>query len=315
MTTPSEHDGALHGVLVVDKARGPTSHDVVNVARRALSTRAIGHTGTLDPMATGVLVLVVGEATKLVNSLGAQQKRYEATVRLGASTISLDAESAVDQTASVPSFSRADAERAAHSFLGEIEQRAPNVSAIKVDGKSLYKRVRSGELVEAPLRRVRLDAVELHALREAELDVALSTGPGFYVRSFARDLAHELGTLGHLTALRRTQNGAYDLAQAVTFEQLKAARDDQAVRAEVRAKVLPLASVCRSLPFVVLAAEGVEHARCGRAIPLSLVQTTSDAAADAAHGSWVAFDEAGLPIALVERLPDQLRVLRGFRVP
>lgn len=325
MSTPSEDGGALHGVLVVDKSRGPTSHDVVNVARRALSTRAVGHTGTLDPMATGVLVLVVGEATKLVNSLGALQKRYEATVRLGASTISLDAESAVDATADVPRFSRADAERAAASFLGEIEQRAPNVSAIKVDGKSLYKRVRSGEVVEAPMRRVRLDAVELRDVREGELDVALATGPGFYVRSFARDLAEKLGTLGHLTALRRTQNGAYDLTRAVTFEQLKAARDDLAVRSEVHAHVLPLATVCRSLAHLTLSDEGVVHARCGRAIPLKHIVSPNvvDAApgeagaarAPSAEPSWVAFDAAGLPVALVERLPDQLRVLRGFRAP
>ncbi|MEY4513967.1 MAG: hypothetical protein RLZZ450_6089 [Pseudomonadota bacterium] len=326
MSTPSEEGSALHGVLVVDKSRGPTSHDVVNVARRALSTRAVGHTGTLDPMATGVLVLVVGEATKLVNSLGALQKRYETTVRLGASTISLDADSAVDATASIPPFSREDAEIAAASFLGEIDQRAPNVSAIKVDGKSLYKRVRGGEVVEAPMRRVRLDAVALGELREGELDVALTTGPGFYVRSFARDLAQKLGTLGHLTALRRTQNGAYDLTHAVTFEQLKAARDDPSVRSEVHARVLPLADVCRSLPHLTLTDEGVVHARCGRAIPLAHVVSSSDvdSAVEAeaspvrepsAEPSWVAFDTAGLPIALVERLPDQLRVLRGFRAP
>jgi tRNA pseudouridine55 synthase len=316
MTTPSEGDGAPHGVLVVDKSRGPTSHDVVNVARRALSTRAVGHTGTLDPMATGVLVLVIGEATKLVNSLGALQKRYEATVRLGASTISLDAESAIDESADIPPFCRADVERAAERFLGDIDQRAPNVSAIKVDGKSLYKRVRSGEIVEAPVRRVRLDAIEVGALRDAELDVALTTGPGFYVRSFARDLALALGTLGHLTALRRTQNGAYDLAEAVTFEQLKAARDDQGVRAAVRARVLPLAAVCRSLPHLTLDAAGVVHARCGRAIPLSHVLSSSDAPQIEVVGSTVvAFDEGGAPLALVERLPEQLRVMRGFRTP
>jgi len=314
MTTRSEGEGALHGVLVVDKSRGPTSHDVVNVARRALSTRAVGHTGTLDPMATGVLVLVIGEATKLVTSLGALQKRYEATVRLGASTISLDAESAIDETRDIPPLSGADVERAAQSFLGEIDQRAPNVSAIKVDGKSLYKRVRSGEVVEAPTRRVRLDAVVVRARREGEIDVALSTGPGFYVRSFARDFALALGTLGHLTALRRTQNGAYDLAQSVTFEQLKAARDDAAVRAEVHARVLPLAAVCRSLPHLTLDAEGAVHARCGRAIPLPHVLSCSDAERAKDDGSTlVAFDEGGVPLALVERLPDQLRVVRGFR--
>lgn len=320
MTASSEAIGALHGVLVVDKSRGPTSHDVVNVARRALSTRAIGHTGTLDPMATGVLVLVVGEATKLVNSLGALIKRYEATIKLGASTVSLDAESAVDETAAVPALTRAEVEQAAAGFLGEIEQRAPNVSAIKVDGKSLYKRVRSGESVEAPTRRVRLDAIEVRDVRDGELDVALTTGPGFYVRSLARDLAKQLGTLGHLTALRRTQNGAYGVAQAVTFEDLKAARDDAQLRALVHARLIPLAEVCRSLPHVVLDAEGVVHARCGRAVPLSHVLSTAQSSAQSREDpaprsdvSRVAFDEAGAPIALVERQEDALRILRGFR--
>jgi tRNA pseudouridine55 synthase len=310
MTTPT--DAALSGVLVVDKSRGPTSHDVVSVARRALSTRAIGHTGTLDPMATGVLVLVVGEATKLVNSLGALQKTYETTVRLGSSTISLDAESAVDQTAEVPPFSRADVDAAAARFLGEIDQRAPNVSAIKVGGKSLYKRVRSGELVEAPVRRVRVDALEVRAVRPDEIDLTLTTGPGFYVRSLGRDLAEALGTLGHLTSLRRTANGAYDLAQAVTFDQLKQARDDTVVRAELHAKLLPLRAVCRSLPHLTLDAAGVEHARCGRAIAPTHVGARS-ATSESGVGSWVAFDEEGTPIALVEQAGDGLRVLRGFR--
>ncbi|MDB4990296.1 MAG: tRNA pseudouridine synthase [Myxococcaceae bacterium] len=306
MTTPSE----VHGLLIVDKAQGPTSHDVVNVARRALGTRAIGHTGTLDPMATGVLVLVVGEATKLVNSLSALTKRYEATVRLGATTVTLDAEGEVDETASIPAFGRADVEAAAARFLGEIEQRAPNVSAIKVDGKSLYKRVRSGQIVEAPVRRVRLDALEVRDLRSDEIDLALTCGSGFYVRSLARDLAQSLGTLGHLSALRRTHNGRFEIAQAVSFEALRAARDSDVLRAELRARVLPLAEICRSLPHLALDEEGVRHARCGRAVPLAhVVGPQAEPCA-----SLVAFDQAGTPVALVELVDgEHLRVLRGFR--
>ena len=309
MTTPSE----VHGVLVVDKAHGPTSHDVVNVARRALGTRAVGHTGTLDPMATGVLVLVVGEGTKLVNSLATLAKRYEATVRLGSSTVTLDAEGEVDASASVPAFTRAEVERAAAHFIGEIDQQAPNVSAIKVDGQSLYKRVRRGQTVEAPTRRVRLDAIEVGDVRADEIDLALTCGSGFYVRSLARDLAKSLGTLGHLSALRRTHNGRYPAAHAVTFAQLKAARDDEEVRAQVRARVLTLADVCRTLPNLTLDAEGVAHARCGRLVAHQHVLGALPAASPEGAGSIVAFDEAGVPVALVELLPEQLRVLRGFR--
>jgi tRNA pseudouridine55 synthase len=297
----------VHGVLVVDKAIGPTSHDVVNVARRVLQTKEIGHTGTLDPLASGVLVLVVGEATKLVNSLSALEKRYTATLKLGASTRTLDAQGEVDATAPVPALTRAQVEAAACSFLGEIDQRAPLVSAIKVDGQSLYKRARKGQVIEAPVRRVRLDEITIDDVRADEIDFSIRSGSGFYVRSLGRDLAHALGTLGHLGALRRTQNGAFDLAQAVDFEQLRAARGDEALRPLVRARVLPLAEVCRSLPHVVLDEEGTVHARCGRRIP------RAHASLPAELPSLVAFDPAGVPVALVAPEPEQLRVLRGFR--
>ncbi len=297
----------VHGVLVVDKAIGPTSHDVVYVARRALGTKEIGHTGTLDPMATGVLVLVVGEATKLVNSLSALEKRYSATVKLGASTSTLDAEGDVDGTAPVPALSLAQVEQAAASFLGEFAQRAPVVSAIKVDGQSLYKRARKGQVVEAPLRRVRLDEITIDALRGDEIDISIRCGSGFYVRSLARDLAEKLGTLGHLSALRRSQNGAFLVEQAVSFEVLRAARDQEALRAELRTHLLPLAQVCRSLPHVELDEEGTVHARNGRRIPRTNASTVAELP------SLVAFDPAGVPVALVAPEPDQLRVLRGFR--
>ncbi len=304
---PSEARRETHGVLVVDKAIGPTSHDVVNVARRVLGTKEIGHTGTLDPMASGVLVLVVGEATKLVNSLSALSKAYAATLKLGASTTTLDAQGDVDETAPVPAFSREQVEDEALTFLGEIDQRAPIVSAIKVDGQSLYKRARKGQAVEAPIRRVRLDSVHIDAVRADEIDLALQCGSGFYVRSFARDLAARLGTLGHLTMLRRTRNGAFDLAQAVDFEVLRAARSQEELRPAIEARVLPLADVCRGLPHVVLDEEGATHARCGRRIP------RANASEALELPSLVAFDPAGVPVALVAPEPEQLRVLRGFR--
>lgn len=307
MASPAD----LDGVLVVDKARASTSHDVVAVARGALRTRAIGHTGTLDPMATGVLVLVVGEATKLVNSLGALQKRYEASITLGVSTTTLDAEGEPDGSARVPRLTLDDVRAAAGRFVGEHDQVAPLVSAIKRDGKALYKRARSGEVVEAPVRRVRLDEVEIRGVRDDQIDLALRCGSGFYVRSFARDLCASLGTVGHLSALRRTENGMFDLTRAVGFDTLLAGRSEEAAREQVRARLLPLPTICRQLPHLELDAAGAEHARQGRVIPREHV--LGACAADAS-GTLVAFDEAGQLLALVQPSVTHLRVMRGFRV-
>lgn len=307
MTPPSEQ----HGLLIVDKSRGPTSHDVVGVARRALGTREIGHTGTLDPMATGVLVLVIGEATKLVNALSATTKSYQATIALGSSTTTLDAEGEVDGSAPLPELTEAAVVAAASRFLGATEQRAPAVSAIKVEGRSLYKRARSGEVFEPPLRQVRLDTITLRALRGSELDLELTCGAGFYVRALARDLAAALGTLGHLTSLRRTRNGAFGLERAVSFEQLLRARDDREERAVVAASVLPLAQVCHGLPHIVLDDAGVLHARHGRAISLEHVLSTSGTSVEGQP--LIAFDSLGVPVALVSSSLDGVRVVRGFR--
>lgn len=304
-------DDDLHGLLIVDKAEGPTSHDVVGIARRALGTRAIGHTGTLDPMATGVLVLAIGEATKLVSALGASTKSYEATISLGRSTTTLDAQGEVDAVAEVPALSHDAVAEAAERFLGELAQRAPRVSAIKVAGKSLHKRARKGEDFEAPLRTVRLDAITIVDVRSSEIDLALTCGSGFYVRSLARDLAAALGTVGHLSRLRRTHNGGFSAADAVSFDQLRAARGDEALRATLRARLRPLADVCRQLPHALLDEDGAQHARHGRAIPLAHVREQTPLLQRA--GALVAFDPAGTPVALVEQSDDRLRVLRGFR--
>lgn len=297
-----------HGILIVDKASGCTSHDVVGIARRVLGTRAIGHTGTLDPMATGVLVLVVGEATKLVSMLAAHDKEYRATIRLGASTRTLDADGEIVETADVPALELAQVAEIARRFVGEIEQQVPNVSAIKVAGKSLHKRARSGEVFDAPTRRVRLESIDVLAVREREIELSLCCGSGFYVRSLARDLANALGTLGHLTSLRRTRNGAFGLEEAVRFDELRAAKDEQALRPALAARVLPLARVCAALPNLVIDEQGVTHARHGRAIPAACAQVSASGA-----GTRVALDLHGTPIALIEPLLDDWRVLRGFR--
>jgi tRNA pseudouridine55 synthase len=318
-------------VLVVDKPRGLTSHDVVAQARRALRTREIGHSGTLDPMATGVLVLVVGEATKLVAHLTAATKVYEATLRLGQATDSLDADGRPTEERPVPALSLEQVRAVAAGFVGEIEQRVPAVSAIKLAGKPLYARARAGQVpAELPSRRVRLDALEVTAQREGELDLWLRCGKGFYVRALGRDLAAALGTVGHLSALRRLHNGFCSLEQAVEHAWLRAAaQGDEAARAQLRARLLPLDDVAWRLNRVILSEVGVDHARHGRPIPRSEVLGES-LAPDHDSPVRVAFDAQGRAVALVEPRATQdaersaqpagepssgaeLRVLRGFR--
>lgn len=316
----TDERGGAHGVLVLDKTSGPTSHDAVAVARRALGTRQIGHTGTLDPMATGALVLVLGEATKLVNLLGAQSKAYRASLQLGVATSTLDAEGEPRETKPVPALTLAQVAQAARRFAGEIEQRAPLVSAIKVGGRSLHKRVRAGEAVEAPLRRVRVDALEVLSVQGACVELSVTCGKGFYVRALARDLAEALGTVGHLSALRRTRNGPFEVEGALDFDALRqAARGSEEDRLRVRERVLPLRRVCQMLPHAVLDASGGEHVRHGRAAPLaSLCVPASTGEAEAYVCSplegepLIVLDVQRAPLAIVERSGDLLRVLRGF---
>lgn len=248
-----ENRRAPHGVLVVDKPAGMTSHDVVARARRALRTRAVGHAGTLDPGATGVLVIAVGEATKLVPWLTAADKAYTATLRLGVATDSLDADGVVVASETPPDVDRDTVQREANAFLGPHRQQAPAVSAIKVDGVRLHARARRGEAVEPPFRDVELHSVVIDAVEGPDIHLSLRCAKGFYVRSFARDLAARLGTLGHLTALRRTGSGRFELADACRLEDVSHAR------------LLPLVeATARVLPTAEVDAAQAADARCGR---------------------------------------------------
>lgn len=234
---------ALDGVLLVDKERGPSSHDVVAQARRALGTREVGHAGTLDPMATGLLVVLVGTATRLSSYATREQKSYEATVRLGALTDTLDAEGSVLREAPVPEGALARAEGALRAMVGPLAQVPPAVSAIKQGGVRAYEKARAGEAVELAPRAVELLEAEVLALREAppEVELRVRVSKGFYVRSLARDLGEALGTLGYLTALRRLSSGGFEVRDAAPGTELReAARGDKALRERVRSRVLPL---------------------------------------------------------------------------
>ncbi|MGH3243120.1 MAG: tRNA pseudouridine(55) synthase TruB [Spirillospora sp.] len=212
------------GLVIVDKPSGWTSHDVVGRMRRLARTRRVGHAGTLDPMATGVLVLGVGKATRLLGHLALTEKGYDATIRLGVSTNTDDAEGEVTATASAAGVTD-DALRAGVAALtGPIRQVPPQVSAIKVNGQRAYKMARRGEEVELADRPVTVRAFDVLDVRRQgeviDVDASVACSSGTYIRALARDLGASLGCGGHLTALRRTRVGPYDLGMARTLDQL-----------------------------------------------------------------------------------------------
>lgn len=217
---------APDGLVIVDKPPGWTSHDVVGRMRRLAGTRKVGHAGTLDPMATGVLVIGVGRATRLLGHLALGTKGYDATIRLGQSTVTDDAEGDVVTEADASRVDQADLDRAIAALTGEIQQVPSAVSAIKVNGERAYKRVRAGEDVILPPRPVTVSQFAVTAVRRegavVDLDVHVECSTGTYIRALARDLGTALGVGGHLTTLRRTRVGAYSLDAAHTLDQLAA---------------------------------------------------------------------------------------------
>lgn len=215
------------GLIVVDKPAGMTSHDVVARVRRLAKTRRVGHGGTLDPMATGVLIIGVNRATRLLTYVIGSAKSYTATIRLGQSTVTDDAEGDVTTTASTTAVTD-DAIRAGLAAqTGEIDQVPSAVSAIKINGERAYKRVRDGENVDIPARRVtvsRLDVLDIRRPADADVvdvDIDVTCSSGTYIRAIARDLGTTLGVGGHLTALRRTAVGGLTLAESSTLDQLE----------------------------------------------------------------------------------------------
>ena len=212
------------GILVVDKPAGMTSHDVVSRCRRIFSTRRVGHAGTLDPMATGVLVIGIDRATKILGLLTAASKSYAATIRLGQTTSTEDAEGELLQSVSAEHLTDDAIAQALAGLRGDISQVPSAVSAIKVDGRRAYQLVREGHTVELEARPVRIDRFELLATRRhdrlVDLDVEVDCSSGTYIRALARDLGAALGVGGHLTSLRRTRVGRFDLDQAWSLDDL-----------------------------------------------------------------------------------------------
>lgn len=210
----------MHGVLVVDKPKGITSFDVVREVRRALGVKKVGHTGTLDPMATGVLPVCIGDGTKVAQFITEATKAYDATVKLGATTDTLDAEGKTLETRPVPHLTRELLEAALERFRGPIQQVPPMYSAIKVGGKRLYELARAGEEVERQPRAVTVFELVLRDFSADEVKLSVRCSKGFFVRTLAADLGEALGCGAHLCALRRTQSGPFVLAQAIPLSEV-----------------------------------------------------------------------------------------------
>jgi tRNA pseudouridine55 synthase len=216
--------GSSWGIVVVDKPAGITSHDVVGRCRRIFGTRKVGHAGTLDPMATGVLVVGIERATKILGLLTTTDKSYAATIRLGQTTSTEDAEGEVLQSVSATALSDDQIGEAVAALRGEIAQVPSAVSAVKVGGKRAYKLVREGQTVELAARNIRIDRFDVLAIRRhdelVDVDVDVDCSSGTYIRALARDVGATLGVGGHLIALRRTRVGRFGLDQARTLDDL-----------------------------------------------------------------------------------------------
>lgn len=278
---------APEGLLILDKPGGMTSHDVVACCRRLLHTRRVGHAGTLDPMATGVLVLGVGRATRLLRFLVGSDKTYQATMRLGQRTVTDDAEGETMSTHDASRIGPDELATAVATLTGPIDQAPSAVSAIKVDGRRSYDRVRAGDQVALAARPVVVYRFEVRALRPGpvcEVEVETEVSSGTYVRALARDLGERLGVGGHLSALRRTRVGPFQVGAAVRLDELQT---------QPERRLLSLADAARAvLPARELTPEETLHVGYGRPVPV--VGGRMVVAAFAPDGTLVAvLDQSG----------------------
>jgi tRNA pseudouridine55 synthase len=286
------------GLIILDKPGGMTSHDVVAKVRRITGTRRVGHAGTLDPMATGVLVLGVERSTKLLNHLILTDKTYQATIRLGVATSTDDAEGTVLSTASAAGLDRAAIATAIGALTGEILQRPSSVSAIKVDGERAYALVRAGQAVDLAARPVTIERFEIvsgprYEAGCCDVDVEVDCSSGTYVRALARDLGASLGVGGHLTALRRTRVGAFGIEQALSVEQLAELADPI---------MLPLPqAIASTMPVRRLTPSEARELTFGRTIEPAGIA-----------GTYGGIAETGEAVALLQESGGRARPVLGF---
>ena len=230
----------IDGVLPIDKASGMTSHDVVAIVRKVLGTKKVGHCGTLDPMATGLLLLTLGKGTKIQDLLMSEDKEYVGTMKLGEMTDSQDADGEITESRPVPDLTSEQLEAAFAKYDGDFYQTPPMVSAIKKDGVALYKLARQGKTVEREPRFVHIYAHQILEVRPPEVEFRVVCSKGFYVRTYAFDIGNDLGCGAHLNALRRTKSGRFDVGMAFPAADLKTAS-----REVILEKLLTLPQVSR----------------------------------------------------------------------
>lgn len=248
------------GILIIDKPAGMTSHDVVAVIRGAGRLQKVGHTGTLDPFATGVLPLCLNRATRLSNLLTSGDKRYDGEIALGVTTTTQDPTGEEVERRPVPEgLTLADVRAVAEGFLGDIEQRAPAYSAIKVDGKRLYKLAREGKEVERPIRKVRVHSLAIDELEGDIVRFRVHVSKGTYIRSLAEDIGEALGCGAHLGALRRTGAGPFVISQAIPLAKARALAEE----GDIGPLLLPMDAGLPDMPKVYATAEGYRRVTTG----------------------------------------------------
>jgi tRNA pseudouridine55 synthase len=279
----------ISGVLVVDKPVGLTSHDVVQIIRKGTNIRRAGHTGTLDPRASGVLVVLIGPAVRLSEYVSASDKRYQAVMALGASTDTYDADGTVTATSPVE-VTEQQFEEALTSFVGEIEQIPPPYSAVKVKGKKAYEMAREGEEVDLAPRKIKVYSLELLEWAPPEVVVDVYCSSGTYVRSLAHDLGETLGCGAHLVGLRRTKSGRFTLRDAVPLRKLREAFET----GNWYQHLIPAAEALSDWTSLELTHEQVEAVRHGHRVVV-----------EATMGEWIrAISEQGELVALMEFDPE-----------
>jgi len=281
----------VSGVLVVDKPTGMTSHDVVQIVRNGTHIRRAGHTGTLDPRASGVLVVLVGPAVRLSEFISASEKRYQAVLRLGLTTDTFDMDGRV-LTRSPVNISYEELEETLQTFVGEVDQIPPAYSAIKINGEKAYERARRGEEVEMEPRKVRVDSIELLDWESPEAIIDIQCSSGTYVRSLIHDLGEKLGCGATLVGLRRTKNGRFGLRDAVSLHRLQEAF----VNGDWYRFLIPAAEALGDWYTVELSVEQVDQVRHGHRVPAH-EEVPADTLARAVS-------EEGELVALVEYDPE-----------
>jgi tRNA pseudouridine55 synthase len=290
----------MHGLILIDKSAGMSSHDVVRRIRRLFKTRKVGHAGTLDPMATGVLPIAIGDGTKILQFLLNDEKSYRARLQFGVTTDTYDSDGQVLLRRHVPAMDMAALELLCQQFRGEIMQIPPMYSALKKDGVPLYKLARRGETVDREARQVNITRLELIELEGDSLTIEVDCSKGTYIRSLIYDIGEKFGCGAHMTALQRTVSAGFALSECYTLEALEALEDPQQ-------KLISVEEAVRAYPQVEITAEAAQRLHCG-VPPVAAEALELEGLSDA---QLVRLCYQGKLMAMVRYAPQRLKEKRG----